>query len=49
MEKALEKIPLVYDQHIYFEVGDLRKLAEVVDADKLISDPGKTYYGDSNA
>lgn len=46
VEKALEKMPLVYDQHIYFEVGDLRKLAEVVDADKLISDPGKTYGRD---
>lgn len=41
--KAQEEIPLVYDQHIYFEVGDLRKLAEVVDVDKLMSDPGQTY------
>ena len=42
-EKAQEIMPFVYDQHIYFEVGDLRKLAEVVDADVLISNPEQTY------
>lgn len=34
-------MPLTYDEHIYFEVGDLRELTEVVDADELVS--GKTY------
>ena len=41
--KAQAEIPSTYDQHIYFEVGDLRKLAEVVDADALISEPSNVY------
>ncbi len=38
--------PLVYDKNIYFEVGDLRELAEVVDAEELISNPRKIYGSD---
>ena len=36
-------IPSVYDKAIYFEVGNLRHLSEVLDADNLISDVGATY------
>ena len=42
-EKPPEDMPSVYDRHVYFEVGDLRKLVEVVDADKLIADPRQAY------
>ena len=36
-------MPIRYDRHFYFDVGNLRSIAEVVDAEKLITDPGKTY------
>ena len=36
-------MPLTYEEHIYFEVGDLRSIAEEIDAEGLIADAGKQY------
>lgn len=35
-----------YDKGIYFKVGDLRHIAQIVDADLLIQDAGKVYGED---
>ena len=35
-----------YDKSIYFKVGGLRHIAQVVDADLLIQDAGKVYGED---
>jgi len=35
-----------YDKSIYFKVGDLRHIAQIVDADLLIQDAGKVYGED---
>lgn len=40
------ELPKVYDSAVYFDVGDLRDLAEVVDADQLAMDTGKAYGTD---
>lgn len=32
-----------YDNHVYFEVGDLRDIADVIDVRSFINDPGSVY------
>lgn len=41
--KAEQIVPYIYDKAIYFEIGDLRAFVEILDAESLVTDVGKTY------